>query len=457
MPYTYITWAQLKTQLAARLSVTLSASSYWTDTELGLILAEAMRTYGVITGYWKERGTFATAANTAFYDICSLLDNGALTLSKILSFTITDRDLIKELQFALMEKATSQSVWPGTEMFTLDDLTQAIQRRRDQLLVETGTVLTNSQVNVPSVPISRVPLVDTTIDVRWASWLDVGGVYSRLQRTDEFALNAFRRGWSLNQATPESYSVAVTPPVSLQLAPTPQNVGSMDMLTVQSGAALTPSSAATLLGIPDDLVWVLKWGALADLLGRAGISQDLGRAKYCEMRWRQGVEIARMQSPVVQAEINGVPLQVGSLPDIEKFRVPYWRNTSGTPASIGVAGYNMVALADVPDGIYSVTMDVARKAPIPVLDADYVQIGREELDAVLDYSEHVASFKQGNSNTLETMPLMNNFYRMSSIHNQRMRANAAFYDALGDRAIRPKEQHSRRSPRETQDTQGVAP
>ena len=450
MPYSHITWPALRTQLGNRLRVSaLSATSYWTDTECGNLLAESFRTWSSITGYWKQRETFSTETSVPFYDLSSKLP------TTVFDRTITDRDLIKDLQFALLESTSSQSTWAGTEMFTLADLTQAIQRRRNQLLVETGIVVTSSSVNVPSAPIGRVQLGDSVIDIRWASWLDVGGIYGRLQRSDEFAFNAFRRNWSVNPSTPQEYSVAVTPPLAIQLAPVPSNVGTLQLLTVNAGAALAPETSATVLGIPDDLVWVVKWGVLADLLGRSGLSEDRMRASYCEQRWREGVEIARMQPSVLGGEINGVPVQIGSLEDLERFKSPYWRNATSKPDSIGMCGHNMVALANVPDssGPYSVTVDIVRKAPVPISEAEQVQIGREELDTILDYSEHLAVFKQGGSTLTDSIPLMKNFYRMASVHNQRMRANATFYEALGDRAIRPKEQHPRRSPRETQDVE----
>ena len=450
MPYSATTWGSLKQQLAQRLSVTLTSTSFWTDTEVGLDLAEALRCYGSITQFWKERGVFLTVATTPFYALQTQLPS-------LLGQTLTDRDLILQMQYELLETQAigSQSAWLGTEQFTLDDLTQALQRRRNQFLVETGIMLVNSQPPVPSAPIGRVSLADTVIDVRWASWKSVSGTYYQLQRSDEFAFTAFNGAWSVSPSRPKNYSVAVAPPVSLQLQPLPNDAGTLDMLSVDSGSNFSPQTVATLIGIPDDLAWVLKCGAMADLLARAGISQDLLRARYCEMRWRQGVEIARMQSPVLQAEINGVPVQVSSLEDLERFDQSYWRNTSGEPKKIGVCGYNMVAISRVPDAVYSITMDVARKAPIPTLDGDNVQMSPEELDVILDYAEHVAVSKQGGDTLTNSLPLMNNFYRMASIRNQRMRANAAFYEALGDRAIREIEQHPRRSPRETQDVQEV--
>src|SRR6266516_6459025 len=101
---------------------------------------------------------FATAVLTAFYSLQT-------QLSGLLGYTVTDRPLISDLLDHLMEPPiTDCAIYPGTEMFTLDDLTRAVERRRDQFLAETGVVLTRQ--DVPITPASRVSLPDIVIDVR---------------------------------------------------------------------------------------------------------------------------------------------------------------------------------------------------------------------------------------------------------------------------------------------------
>src|SRR5208282_926816 len=112
--------------------------------------------------------------------------------------------------------------------------------------------------------------------------------------------------WETNAATPEMYSTIVSPPLTVQLGPVPINTGQLDIVPVNIGPALNPAAGATVLGIPDDLSWVVKMGALADLLGTDGLPRDPDRAKYCEDRWQQGCELARINPTIINAEIQGV-------------------------------------------------------------------------------------------------------------------------------------------------------
>src|SRR2546425_3363357 len=318
VPYTHTTFGTLKSQLASRLGD--STKTFWLDAELGRYLTEALRTWGSLSAFWRERATFATTAATAFYELQT-------QLASLLGYTVTDRSVISDLLCHLMEPPIANwASYPGTEMFTLEDLTRAVERRRDQFLAETGVVLTRA--DVPIAPAGRIDLPDTVIDVRRLVWRSVAGVNSHLWREDEWALTVATRGlWAVNPSTPSAYSVMATQPVQVQLAPVPMDAGTLDLISISTGITLDPATAATILGIPDDLVWVIKWGALADLLGRDGTSSDPARAAFAESRYRQGVEIARLLSTVVMTEIDGVPLVSDSLQSLDSARVN-WQNTT---------------------------------------------------------------------------------------------------------------------------------
>src|SRR5947207_12105179 len=94
MSYTHTTLGILKSQLASRLGD--SGRVFWPDTELGHYLTEALRTWGSLSAFWRERAGFATAASTAFY----LLQT---QLSGLLGYTVTDRSVILDLLDHLME------------------------------------------------------------------------------------------------------------------------------------------------------------------------------------------------------------------------------------------------------------------------------------------------------------------------------------------------------------------
>ena len=92
MAYTHTSYGDLKTQLSLRLDD--PSKIFWVDAELGIYLTEAIRTFGLCSAFWRERGTLPTVAGTVYYDINQLLTNG---VSLILQPTVTDRDIIQSV------------------------------------------------------------------------------------------------------------------------------------------------------------------------------------------------------------------------------------------------------------------------------------------------------------------------------------------------------------------------
>ncbi len=438
MPYIHTTLGDLRAALLGRLGD--AGAVFWTNSatfsEVNLYLFEALRTWGALTGFWRDRAIFATIANQPFYDLTSVLTPAHR------AYTVKDQDLVAIMQYHLLEPLNVTG-WSGTDMFVLADLTDALQRRLNQFLSETGVVLTEATKGV-SAGAGRVALADSTIDVRRAVWKKPTGVRSIVWREDEFGLNAFKPDWNINAETPSVFSVLASPPVTLQLGAPPSNNGTLEMLVVQTGNTLDPV-AGVLLGIPDDLSWVIKWGALADLLGREGQSREPSRAEYCEQRWRQGVEIARLYTSAVQVEIQGVAAHLDSLHDLDTTD-PTWQSTFDVPTIAVMAGMNLVGLSPVPDssGPYSVTVDVVRNAPIPAGDGSQVELGREELDVILDYAVHLAAFKQGGAEFVATIQHYDRMFRQAMIYNDKLRAVSSHLQVESDRAVRETRHRLRR-------------
>jgi len=436
LTYSHTTLAQLRTQLAGRLHDT--SKTFWVDAELTALLKEAMRTWQCFTAYWRERAVFATEENVAFYNLPT-------QVSSLRSFSLTDRNLINDIQYHLLEAAndwTASTAWGGTEQFTMDDVTDALQRRRNQFLAETGCTVTRSYVHAPPPPISRIPLSDDIIDVRRAAWCTIDSAYSILWRSDEWALTAYAKSWSTTLTTPHSFSITATPPVSMQIAPAPLDAGYLELLCVETEADLD-ETAGVAMNIPDDFCWVVKWGAMADLLGKDGPAADPVRAAYCERMYQIGVDVARQQACVVQAEIQGVPLLVDSLHSLDAYNTG-WQNDTGTPTTIGATGLNTLGLSPVPDGVYSITVDVVRDAPVPTADGTQIQLGREELEAVLGYAEHLAMFKVGGPEWEASARYWNNMLQMSLSYNERLAAASRYAVPMADQSRNEKYNRPRR-------------
>jgi hypothetical protein len=326
-----------------------------------------------------------------------------------------------------------------TEQYSNDDLVRAIERRRNQFLLETGIHLTHSQVSytVPNTT-GRISLSDSIIDIRRASWLESSD-FNPLWRMDEWDANTLRIGWNTTTGSPSEYSFYLTPKVAIQIIPRSTNAGSIDLITVNNPANLDTSTGIS-LNIPDDFSWILKWGALADLLSRDGQALDSGRAKYCQERFQQGLEIALQYSLIETAYIDDVAIQPQSITDFDSLTWN-WQDLSGAPTNIAICGRNLVALSPVPDGIYTITLDINRNAPMPSLDADNIQIGKEQFDIILDYAVHLAMFKQGYSEIQQTLPLVDRFLKVALGNNSRLSAEARNYDIM--KALSRKEEIDR--------------
>lgn len=434
---TSVSIATLQAQLRERLGV--PNNPYWLDAEIEGYVIEALRTWNTLTKHWRTRVTFNASPGILFYD----LSNPVYTSPLLLPYTVRELDLIPTLEYHLIEPATP-TVWTGTEMFTLQDLVEAIQRRRDQFLIDTGCTLQQYTLPITASPVARFQLSPAVIDVRRISFQNFDSRYFQMVREDEFALASWLPLWDrAARLQPKAWSISVTPPFQLQLAPAPQTIGILQMLVVATGPALDPA-IGVVLGIPDDLTWIVKWGALADLLGKDSPARDPVRANYCEQRYTAGVEIARLYATVLNAQVNGRQVRVESVFDLDS-HAPNWHNTIGQPNRVAMASCNMLALNKQPDVDYSITLDVVESAPVSDVNAD-LGLSPAVADALIDYAEHIAAFKMGGFEFDATQVHFQRLLRLAGVAEEREQANDRFADTVKDREVREESQRWRRVP-----------
>lgn len=415
---------------------------YWSDAELGLYLVESLRTWNTFSWCFRDRGLIQTVADQAFYDPKDTL-LGASS-EKILDRTILDQDLAAEIQYHLLEPAndwSSSTAWSGTEMFSMADIQQALQRRKNQFLLETSQVIAESKLPV-GAGVDRISLPDTTVDLRRAVWIEMNGAaestYTNLWRTDDFQLSSFASTINLTPGVPQVYSVATMPETEIRLSPPTNAPGKLDILAISTGTPLDLTTGAR-LNVLNDSAHVIKWGALADLLGREGPAMDKARADYCQQRWTAGVEMAKITPTVLSGYINDRSANLGSLFDLD-INNPNWQGSSGSPEVIALSGPALIGLSPRPDGIYSITLDVVRNAIVPVLDSDYLQVGREYLDSILDCAQHLAAFKMGGTEFKDSIALYQRFMKAAIRFNDRLKANASMFEAFADNMVREENQ-----------------
>lgn len=423
--YTHITYTQLRSLVLER----LGDGIFYTDTEVKRYVLEALRTWNALAQFSRDRGTFNTSAGLAFYSLPASLDNGG---TKILGYNLLDQDLFIDLKYSLMENASTVNSWTGTSQFTLQQCQDALEKAKFEFHLRTNLVQNFLQVSLPAPPASRVSISDGVIDITRVAFLSSspGSSYIPLIRTEEASSSSFFNNWNNNPATPYGYSVIMTPKVSLQLIPVSITGGTLDVICLSTGSSLDLTSGV-LLSIPDDWAWAIKWKALFYLLSKDGEATDQARAGYCNQRFEEAIIAAKVSSTIQSTFINDIALLPTTINNLDRY-TPSWQSTSGTPAKIALAGRNLVALSPVPDGIYSVTMDSIINQPIPVNDGDFIQVGREHINAIVDYAVHLAMFKQGGSEFFNTMTLKDNLYTLAMENNYRLKAQAAEMERLRD-------------------------
>lgn len=430
MAYSQLTFDQLTTALSIRLSDPNKV--FWLEAEMQAYLKEALRTWQAFSQYTSDNAGFNTVANTPYYDLFSQITK--------LAPTITDRNLIEDIERHLQEPISS-TVWTGTEQFTLAGVTQAIQKRRDRFLIETGLVSAFSEVAASTADLI---LDDNIINVRRALWKTAGGIYNILWPADTFMLTSGSQAWTIPDV-PADFTTYYSSSLDLLLAPPPSVAGFVHMITVNSGPDLNPAASETVLGIPDDLCWVVKFGALADLFGQDGPGQDVGRAQYCETRWKDGIKLARISNYVQLGYQVGTPSFINSLEEQDTSEPDWVNNTPGAPVSLSISG-NVAAINPTPDAAYALSFQIVPKAVMPTAGGDFVQVGQEIIDVILDYAQHLANVKESANDIQETMGMYQNMVKLAAVENDILRAKAVDFDVLQDRStLESKERPRRRS------------
>jgi len=450
-PYQYITLSQMRQQLGQRLYDPNQV--FWSAPELNTYITESLQTFNALTSYWRGDFVFPSVPGQIWYDIPFLI--GTLR-----GYNATDTSVYQQICYHLLEPITG----PVSVQYTIDDIVSAVQRRRDELLSITSC--TQTVLTVGAVA-GRITLPDAVIDVRRMAYLPTQSVltgvgygtgrygfglygYSAKARVDipkpsvlwpadTWGEQSYDTTYTLNPAgkpnTPLTYLLSTQPPLSFDTNAPPSFAGSYELLTVNAGTTLSFAGTVNPFLIPDDWIPVIKWGALADLFGRASNAQDPLRQQYCEQRYRMGAALLAQTAALLAVRINNVPAQVSSVRGADLYNTSWQGLDSSQPRQVYHAGLNLITLSPPADagvnGVpYDCTATVVENAPVPVADGDQVQVGHEDLDALLDYCVHLAAVKMGGQEFTSTMPLFQRFMSACALYNSKLLENAEYNSIL---------------------------
>lgn len=425
MPYTYQTFAQVKTSLASRLYN--PTKTFWSDTELGLYIGEALRTWNALTAFWISEFQFTyTGVSTGTNWL-----NASTLPGSPRPYTRLNTDIYSIVLYHLLEPqiAADGVTWDGTEQFSLADITGALERRQNELVTQCGLNISRPMPIVLPPNTRDIVLPDTYLDVRRVKYVPAAsfGPAQVLWRGDLQSFQYFSSGYLQQRQNPRNYALSDIPPLELEVDFPPPQPGTLDMLVSLSQSIPTPPGTQV-LAVPDDWVWVLKWGVLMDLLYRQSEAQDNPRAEYCKTRYLEGIQLLSQSPWILNASIENVPVDIESVMERDQYN-PGWEYNSSARQGIITAGLDTFAVAPLA-GLHptsSVILNLIENAPIPVADTDNIQVTRDVLDVLLDYCVHIAMFKCGGSEFQQTISLFDNFRKAAQAENKRI-AGMGLYD-----------------------------
>ena len=214
--YSQTTFADAKDRLASLLND--EQKVFWTDTELGLYIIEALRYWGLTAQYWRDSAKFETVAGQAMYDLTTdVTDVTGLTLMQ--SLTVTDRDLIVDLEYNLIEPITTNWAlgWQGSEMFTLTEIANLLSLGRDDILRQSGAVAIGAQY-VAAGGLERINLNQDTIHILRMSVQEDGSTsILPMWPIDYYQAQAYNQTAFPATGRPNAYITTYTPTLAVDI------------------------------------------------------------------------------------------------------------------------------------------------------------------------------------------------------------------------------------------------
>lgn len=395
---------------------------FTTATEAGIYLTEALQVLNANTSIWNAQYVLDWVPGSGWQ---SLNQAGSSRVR-----TVTDTDIYTQMQYMLMEPPTG-STWTGTSQFNLTNLSQALQYRRDELLLASGANMVQiTGLNSP-VAGTSTSLPDTVLNLRRVRWVpsapNTQTPYT-LWREDIRSANAYGDTLSIQTGTPESWLITADAPLTFDVSVTPNTPGMWDLLAMESGVALIPPTP-NILGLPNDWCWVAKYGALADCLANSPEASDPLRAKYCLDRYQRGMKAMLNLPWIIQASVANLPVDIISYMEMDAYSQSWEVNGNQNDPNIVVGGMDFVAIAPFVSNAsptVSSVLTIVGNAPIPILPTDNIQLSRDGVEAVLCYAQHIAMFKCGGADFQATLPLYKQFEDHCAVQNKRYAALGIF-------------------------------
>ena len=134
---------------------------------------------------------------------------------------------------------------------------------------------------------------------------------------------------------------------------------------------------------------------------------------------------------VLRVEVDSVPLEKDSIFNLD-FGMANWQSVApGTPIRWFPIGLNKIGLVPAPIAGMSLTLHGILAAPVCTLRDDTIDAAEDVIGAILNYAQHIASFKSGGADFDASMSLLYKFVERAGIQNEKFRHTSIYRNSLG--------------------------
>ena len=199
---------------------------------------------------------------------------------------MTDRELLTDLQYVLIEPPDGGDTWPSL-IWARDEVLDAINGGLRALVRDTHLVVTRVELPIAALA-AQVDLPADWLATAHLVWRAADSVRTPLGPVDAFEGDLALPGWELEPGLPLGYADLDGPTLTLRLVPTPSAEGVLELLYIAVPPLVAPAVAGTPIDLPvaPEFASAIKYAALATLLRKVGRLIDPERAGYCERRYQ---------------------------------------------------------------------------------------------------------------------------------------------------------------------------
>lgn len=126
---------------------------------------------------------------------------------------------------------------------------------------------------------------------------------------------------------------------------------------------------------------------------------------------------------------GGVPLTMTSINELDMGN-PGWQGVVDDPEFWTLNGINLFGLSPQPSS-GNITIEGLSETPILINDSDYVMLGDEQLNRILDYAEHYCAFKEGQGEFDSSQSGFNLFITAAAKRNGNLLSTALYREWMG--------------------------